>query len=81
MTVKYAVENQPSTDENQVSEFNSMELVYDLELDDDMNIVGGEWMENAHPDFLWVPQKGAVPQAAGLPQISSRRWSRPQFHR
>lgn len=37
---------------------------YDLELeqvDDHFEITGGEWHTNAHPDFLWVPQKGAIP--------------------
>ena len=36
---------------------------YDLELEqqgDRYEIAGGEWHTNAHPDFLWVPQKGAV---------------------
>ena len=27
---------------------------YDLELDEDNNIVGGEWYTNRHPDFLWT---------------------------
>ena len=36
---------------------------YDLEMHDvggSLRALGGEWHENAHPDFLWVPQKGAV---------------------
>jgi len=35
---------------------------YDLELKDQEGVLvasGGEWHENAHPDFLWVPQKEA----------------------
>jgi hypothetical protein len=38
---------------------------YELELDRDGNIVGGEWMMGSHPDFLWVPPRGAEPRTAG----------------
>ncbi|MBI1861826.1 MAG: hypothetical protein HYR96_13005 [Deltaproteobacteria bacterium] len=49
---------------------------YDLELaevEGRILPVGGEWHENAHPDFLWVPQKGAVAQLgfdSGIPEYS-----------
>lgn len=36
---------------------------YDLELSQvngNWEITGGEWHENAHPDFLWVPRKDVV---------------------
>jgi hypothetical protein len=33
--------------------------LYDLELDADRNIIGGEWYHLQHPDFLWTPTKGA----------------------
>lgn len=36
---------------------------YDLELheqDGELIPMGGEWHENTHPDFFWVPQKSAV---------------------
>ena len=29
--------------------------IYDLELDSDLNILGGEWYQNKHPDMLWTP--------------------------
>lgn len=50
----------------------SAEYSYLLELDDDENIIGGEWVDNSrenHPDFLWFPvEKPAVDTvtAAGL---------------
>lgn len=28
---------------------------YDLELDEKGNILGGEWYQDAHPNFMWVP--------------------------
>lgn len=33
---------------------------YDLELNDQGTIVGGEWYSNAHPDFLWSPEENVV---------------------
>ena len=33
---------------------------YDLELDQKGNILGGEWYGHAHPDFLWIANKGAI---------------------
>lgn len=39
--------------------YKTIRLVYDLELDEAMNIVGGEWFSNAHPDFIWTFEPGA----------------------
>ena len=39
---------------------------YDLELHEknsELIPMGGEWHENTHPDFLWVPKKGSVASA------------------
>ncbi len=36
---------------------------YDLELDSEGNIVGGEWYFKSHPDFLWLPFENSNPQA------------------
>jgi hypothetical protein len=33
---------------------------YDLELDQNGNIVGGEWYSHEHPDFLWIVPKDAM---------------------
>ncbi len=35
---------------------------YDLELDKDGNIIGGEWHSIFHPDFLWVVSRDYRPQ-------------------
>lgn len=34
---------------------NTVMYIYDLEIDSAGQIIGGEWYQNAHPDFLWVP--------------------------
>lgn len=38
---------------------------YDLELDRNYRIIGGEWRSEAHPDFLWRPEFSALPRSAG----------------
>lgn len=41
---------------------------YDLELEEEggrLVAAGGEWHENAHPDFLWLPEQGSVPAGPG----------------
>lgn len=65
MAVKYVVETTPSTEEYQPTATNTVTYSYDLELDKDMNIIGGEWYSDNHPDFLWVPEKNSFPANEG----------------
>lgn len=39
--------------------------VYDLELDADFRVLGGEWREGKHPDFLWRPENLSRPSSDG----------------
>ncbi|HEY8279155.1 MAG TPA: hypothetical protein VIH99_06005, partial [Bdellovibrionota bacterium] len=58
MALDYMVENMPKPDPIDNPSFDRISRVnyqYDLELDENMNILGGEWYQNAHPDFLWTP--------------------------
>lgn len=49
----------PSTDE--LFNEKAIRYIYDLELDAEFNVIGGEWYTNAHPDFLWTfPEKSAA---------------------
>jgi len=74
MAVTYTVEtysehdatNSPSDDVLRTTEY-----MYDLELDAKGNIIGGEWYQNAHPDFMWSPVMQAQPLAFG----ESARWN------
>lgn len=59
MTVGYVVENNPSA-YRQKDALRTVTYAYTLELDEDMNVIGGEWESNKHPDFLWTPDR---PQA------------------
>lgn len=61
MDISYLVETRPeqySPDSSQYDRVQTVRYYYDLELDGLGNIIGGEWYQNAHPDFLWTPEKG-----------------------
>ena len=58
MEVKYAVETKPTTRDQDTALYDGHNIVhysYDLELDKNGKIIGGEWYSNKHPDFLWTP--------------------------
>ena len=60
--VNYIVETQPSQLNIDHMDFDGISLsyyAYDLELDEDYNIIGGEWGDREHPDFLWRPAENA----------------------
>ncbi|MCO4795608.1 MAG: hypothetical protein KC493_17955 [Bacteriovoracaceae bacterium] len=61
MNVSYIAETQPThrTFDNDSYDLESrVTYRYDLEVDAEGNIVGGEWYSNKHPDFLWTPPVG-----------------------
>lgn len=56
--VSYTVETSPTQnlyDSELMDEMNTVHYLYDLELDQEKNIIGGEWYHKMHPDFLWTP--------------------------
>lgn len=58
MRLSYLSETYPSQTEKDVPSNDEITVVdyhYDLELDDNDNIIGGEWYTNQHPDFMWTP--------------------------
>ncbi len=65
MDVTYGVENSASTEEEQESYTRTVRYTYDLELNEKGQIVGGEWYQEAHPDFLWVTYKDERPATYG----------------
>ncbi|WP_437653430.1 hypothetical protein [Sorangium sp. So ce1182] len=80
MTVQYVVETSPthaSTDDPSQDQIHSTDYRYDLELDADGNVIGGEWYQSTHPDFLWVPppRARAVTVAEHLATAS---WTAPE---
>ena len=66
-TVVYLAEIRPDhTDQVQEDRAYRETYTYDLEVEEvggKLMASGGEWHENSHPDFLWVPQKDAIPSS------------------
>lgn len=58
MDVTYASEIAARQRNGDVNPFlKTVRYIYDLELDANKNIIGGEWYSNAHPDFIWTFNK------------------------
>ncbi|MFL5812754.1 MAG: hypothetical protein ACJ763_04200 [Bdellovibrionia bacterium] len=61
MDTTYVAETHPShahEDSAAKDRLRTIRYIYDLELDSNGSIIGGEWYMNQHPDFLWVPAQG-----------------------
>jgi hypothetical protein len=68
LVVKYGIETAPThrkQDGEQFDASRSVYYLYDLELDANKNIIGGEWYNNAHPDFLWTAPIGSQALSVG----------------
>jgi hypothetical protein len=78
MDLTYGAETALSTrstdgpgDDNQAT----VHYMYDLELDSQRQIIGGEWYQNAHPDFLWTPALNTRAVSVADYAIAERNWS------
>lgn len=63
MEVWYMVETNPQqspSDSPNNDGIRRVRYLYDLELDPNGKIIGGEWYQNEHPDFMWTPGPGAT---------------------
>jgi hypothetical protein len=70
MDAVWVVENRPSHDakNSATNDYtNGARYMYDLELDAQGNIIGGEWYQNAHPDFIWHVPPGVKARAYNEP--------------
>lgn len=88
MRLTYMVETNPNHNEVDSPDYDSQtsqHYMYDLELDQNMKIIGGEWYSNYHPDFLWVPNKDTRAESYGDQQLAAGGWTPgqplPQFWR
>ncbi len=75
MSVTYMIEIWPTAAQTNSSRNDAIRTVnydYDLELDANGQIVGGEWYNNAHPDFLWTPAPGMRAVTASDAQLVSQ---------
>ncbi|QTR49548.1 hypothetical protein [Candidatus Thiothrix anitrata] len=65
MVVSYVVETSPTQRTEDNPSYDAIQKAtyyYELELDANKIIIGGEWYQNKHPDFLWTPGKTARAQ-------------------
>lgn len=68
MEVDYGVETRPEQLLYETAEqdsYNKLYVKYDLEMDANYKIIGGEWYQRSHPDFLWTPQVNSYAMAPG----------------
>jgi hypothetical protein len=73
MDLTYVASTRPShahEDSPEQDHLRTIRYLYDLELDSEGKIIGGEWYMNQHPDFLWVPEPSAQPQSEYESQAS-----------
>ncbi len=73
MDVTYVVETDATHNEVDSADYdstNQASYMYDLELDENMNVIGGEWYSNLHPDFLWNPVADARAETIGDSQVT-----------
>src|SRR6185503_367905 len=60
MDVFYPIATEPDTQHAaSIILYDTETMIYDLELDQNMNVVGGEWHSPEHPDFIWTFPAGA----------------------
>jgi hypothetical protein len=80
MEVEYMVETQPSHNTPDAPADDGVHTVwyeFDLELAGNGTIIGGEWLYNQHPDFLWTPTEGSQARTA-YDQYATGTWQRNQ---
>jgi hypothetical protein len=68
MEVFIPASTEPTSSASRVTLYKNTLFTYDLELDENMNIVGGEWYTLDRPDFIWTFPFDAV---ASTPEDSS----------
>ena len=50
--------------------------LYDIELDANEDIIGGEWYQDQHPDFIWLPAASARAVSVGDPYLpDTGKWN------
>jgi hypothetical protein len=65
MTVRIATGSTPQRDQAIAQQIKTLNYKYDLELNTNGEILGGEWHQYAHPNFTWQVEAGYVPSTVG----------------
>lgn len=77
MVVAYVVETRANTWDSDTEGNDVVRWVmyqYDLELDAKGQLIGGEWHDPVHPDFVWMPKPQARPQSPLDPLLEDTPW-------
>jgi len=77
MDVTYRVETlatQTIIDDPGQDRSNTVRYLYDLELDKNGNLIGGEWYQRQHPDFAWSASSESFPVSVGDFEIENLDW-------
>lgn len=75
MDASYVSDTAPTRANKVEPALKTLRFIYDLELDENYNIIGGEWYSNAHPDFMWTFDKSAQAMAPGDAQLANADWT------
>lgn len=62
MDVFHPALSEPTTMNNAENIFQSHSFIYDLELNENLDIIGGEWYSEDQPDFIWTMSEEGRPQ-------------------
>jgi len=74
MEVEFVYEKRPdleSIDDPNTDPYRRPVYRYDLELDAEGNIIGGEWWTRLHPDVIWSPLPRSTPSTVGDDSLRS----------
>lgn len=78
MEISYVSENwnfHAETDDATTDAYRSVTYLYDLELDANGDVIGGEWYRNEHPDFVWLPLMSTRAVSSGDRGIAPGGWN------
>lgn len=75
MKVAYVVEvGAQASDTALKDQLNFVDYYYDLELDENLDIIGGEWYTRLHPDFIWTPSLNAKAESPYDTYVQTKVW-------
>jgi hypothetical protein len=76
MDVTYVIEINPNRIGSDIPPpLKTIRYIYDLEMDSNNKILGGEWYSNAHPDFLWTYSTNARAKSREDARLKNDTWT------
>lgn len=70
----YVIEISPTRESQEISPQATYRYYYDLELNQNFEVIGGEWYSNAHPDFIWTFAATAQARSFADSSIDPEDW-------